>query len=683
MSKFRIGIDVGGTFTHAVAISSEDYSLIGHTKVLTTHSHKEGVAKGVIDSLINLLNEYNIDPVDIVFIAHSTTQATNALLEGDVSDVGVIATGKGMDGIRTKKQTDLQNIDLRNGKKIKVFYSYIDETDFNEENLKQNLLKLREAGAKAIVCVEAFSVDNPDKELIMKKISEEIGLPTIATHEISGLYGLKLRTITAVINASLMPKMIETAIATEKAVKSLGINIPLMIMRSDGGVMSIDEMKRRPILTILSGPAAGIASALLYVKISDGIFIEVGGTSTDITVIKNGKAAVKSAQVGGHRLFLRTLDCRTVGIAGGSLPKIINGKVVDVGPRSAHILGLKYSCFANENDDPNKVAVTVTCAANFLDLVKPSDWAYGNKKMAEKFLKRYGSPEVVSNSILKIASQKVITVIKQLIKEYKLDKLHQVLIGGGGGAAALVPFIANEMNLPYKIAENHSVISAIGVALAMVTDTVEKTCLNPSEKDIVSIINSAKESVIKMGAEKSTVEVKVEFDKQKNILKATAFGTIEFKSKDLNVKLPSTEEKKEIIASSLKLKPNEVEQVFQNELYSIWKSEIFTKTFFGIFKQKQTVLKVMDKEGIIRLSVANCDILFSKLLDIYKNVEMIYYKYTKYGDAGAKLPKIYVVCSKGIIDLSGVINLNQMFSLLKYELEGLNLEEQVSILVER
>jgi len=97
MSKksIRVGIDVGGTHTKAVALDNETHEIVGQSVVMTTHDHKMGVAAGVIECFENCLTKNNIDPADVVFIAHSTTQATNALLEGDVAKVGIIGMGSG------------------------------------------------------------------------------------------------------------------------------------------------------------------------------------------------------------------------------------------------------------------------------------------------------------------------------------------------------------------------------------------------------------------------------------------------------------------------------------------------------------------------------------------------------------------------------------------------------------
>lgn len=97
---------------------------------------------------------------------------------------------------------------------------------------------------------------------------------------------------------------------------------------------------------MLSGPAAGVAGALMQERISEGLFLETGGTSTDISVVRRGKVAVRHATILGKASYLSALDVRTVGVGGGSMVRIDGGKVVGVGPRSAHIAGLPYACFA-------------------------------------------------------------------------------------------------------------------------------------------------------------------------------------------------------------------------------------------------------------------------------------------------------------------------------------------------
>ena len=350
--KVRIGIDVGGTFTHAVALDYRTYELVAHAVTPTTHTSKYSVSEGIIKVFQAVLEKSGVKAEDVIFVAHSTTQATNALLEGDVVKVGVIGMGKGMESVRAKTDTDIDDIELSDGKYLYTETEYLNSTSENFESEADSAVKrLMEKGCKVIVSSEAFGVDDISNEDFIVSVAEKNETPATASHEISQLYGLKVRTRTAVVNASILPKMTQTADMTNESIMKSGIQAPLMIMRSDGGVMDITQMRKRPILTLLSGPAAGIAAALMYVNISDGIFLEVGGTSTDISAMKNGKAMLKSASIGGHATYLKTLDSRTVGIGGGSMVRLNeNGQVNDVGPRSAHIAGLTYIAFAQPEE---------------------------------------------------------------------------------------------------------------------------------------------------------------------------------------------------------------------------------------------------------------------------------------------------------------------------------------------
>ncbi|HOY19635.1 MAG TPA: hydantoinase/oxoprolinase family protein, partial [Haliscomenobacter sp.] len=341
--QVRIGIDVGGTFTDVVVIDHRSQEVIAQLKIPTTHDAEEGVARGIIEAINRALGELNIQPDQVVFIAHSTTQATNALLEGDVASVGIIGVGQGLEQFKAKLDTRIPRMELAPNRFLHAEFRFLAGKNLTEAQLDQQLDEWQKLGIEVIVSSMAFGVDDPTIEDVITQKARAKGFLTTSGHEVSSLYGLRTRT--AVINGAILPKMIHTATMTDDCVKKAGISAPLMIMRSDGGVMNVEEVQRRPIMTMLSGPAAGIAGALMHERVSDGIFIEVGGTSADISVIRDGQPQTKSARVGGHRTYLNTLDVRTLAIAGGSMIREKNGKLVDVGSRSAHIAGLAYACF--------------------------------------------------------------------------------------------------------------------------------------------------------------------------------------------------------------------------------------------------------------------------------------------------------------------------------------------------
>lgn len=709
--KIKIGIDVGGTFTHAVAVDVAQYDIVGKAVVPTTHHAREGVALGVVQSMQSLLEKAHISTDEVILIAHSTTQATNALLEGDVAPVGIIGMGKGIEGWRAKKETNTDRIELAPGKFAKTFHRFLDTSKpLNDTVISKTVKELVNEGAHVIVTSEAFGVDHPDNERRVAGIANEMGILATAASEISQLYGLRIRTRTAVINASMMPKMLETANMTEEAVRNSGINAPLMVMRSDGGIMDINEMRRRPILTMLSGPAAGVAAALMYIKISDGIFLEVGGTSTDISIIKNGKPIIRTAEIGGNKLFVRTLDVRTIGVAGGSMIRLHNNKLVDVGPRSAHIAGLKYATFYKQSDTPQihalslkyiqpragdpsdyvgicinndtpAIAVTPTGAVNVLGIAKGYSKASSNlvHTIFDWLAKQIGTTaEKLAVEIQEICAAKNKEVVEAIIDEYDLDKSLLTLVGGGGGAEAIVPYTAKVMNMKHTIAENAEVISAIGIALGIIRDTIEKTIINPSEQDLLLIRKEAMERVQRMGAIPETIEVTIDVDRQTKRVTAVATGSSELRTRDIRTEGKSEEELRMICAQSMEC-PSTTLQGKAGVLH-VFKGEKETPRFFGLLKKKISPLRVIDEEGIIRLQLNNGDVRPTTVGMITGAIRNLIDEFTQYGDAGGLLPDIFLVTSGRVIDLTGLVQKDQILSMAQAETEKIPNEEEVLII---
>ncbi len=703
----RIGIDVGGTFTHAVAVDNRTCQVISHKVTPTSHSSKEGVAAGILESF-RLLQEELGDQAEVVFLAHSTTQATNALLEGDVARVGIVGLGQGLEGMKAKSDLQVGDIELSPGKYLRSSLQFVEAKSSQVERAVETL---QGEGCQAIVAAQGFSVDDPSGEQIAMEKARGRGLPACGTHEMSGLYGLRVRARTAVLNASILPKMIETAEMTHAALQSRKVEAPLMVMRSDGGVMSLDEVRRRPVMTLLSGPAAGVAAALMFLKASDALFLEVGGTSTDICLVKDSKAAVKSASVGGHPTYLKTLDSRTLGIAGGSMIGPGTGGRLSVGPRSAHLAGFPYCSFAPpeklegelkvievkplagdpayfviENEKGEKTSPTLTCAANLLGYIKPGDYSAGNleqiRRAFEALAKHLNmeSGEGVAEAVVDAAADKVLPTIKVLLKEYAVGDRQVKLLGGGGGAGAIVPAVAKKLGFPFEIAQRAEVISAIGAALAMVRETIEMNIVDPTQEDLKALRAQAEAAVLAMGADPETVEVTISIDAQRSIVSATATGSVAFSEGETGP--PEEVSPGDRLGTLKDTAPKEAEfdALGGTDQYFLFRSSRVEKYLF-FFKRKHQTIWVTDRRGNVKLQVPGGVTETASIGQLESALQDTINKYTAYGDAGALIPALHVIAGRKLTDLTSLTTTEQVLTLARQELGGLDPDSPAYFLV--
>jgi N-methylhydantoinase A/oxoprolinase/acetone carboxylase beta subunit len=705
---YRIGIDVGGTFTKAVLIDNATFEVVGRYSVMTTHSDPRGVANGVIEVFRNVLERSSVDPTAVVFLAHSTTQATNALLEGDVAPVGIVGMANRVEAMLARGQSSIKEIELAPGRFLRPLHRFITTEKLDEDLVKETLSALRDEGAQVVVASGAFSVDDQSAEEMVMRVASEMGLAVTGGHEITKLYGLTTRTRTAVINASILPKMIGTANMTEAAVREAGIAAPLMIMRGDGGVMNVQEMRRRPVVTMLSGPAASVAGALMYLRVSDGIYFEVGGTSTNIGVIRNGRPTIKHAKVGGHDTYVNSLDVRVIGIAGGSMVRLRDNEVFDVGPRSAHIAGLHYAAFARPEEivdprielfrpkdgDPDdyvairsangeRHAITNTCAANVLGYAKPGWHAHGDAESARKAMaplaQRLGmSVDETARRILEKASGKVIPVVEDLVREYALDRDQAVLVGEGGGAAALIPFVAERMNLDFNISQDAEVISSIGVALALVRETVERVIPNAMPDDLQRIKREAFDAVVRLGAAPENVEVTIEVDPQTQRVRATAMGASEMRAQDMR-KQVSEGEAREIAARSMGLSTETVRLAAATDQVRVFQGLVEERKW-RIFRSRRAPLRAVDREGVIRVQRSDGVVAEATAQTGLAEMRRLWEQVTIYNGDSVITPDMFVIAGRRVVDLSGVSALEQALAIGRSELEGLAPEAPVALI---
>lgn len=696
----RMGIDVGGTYTKCVAMDNETHEIIGKNEVKTTHDDENGVAAGVVQSFKNCMHENGIAPEDVVFVAHSTTQATNAFIEGDVANVGIVGVaGGGLEGFLAKRQLALNDIvlDEKVGRMIKVFNTFIKKKMLTEDLINQNIDDLLNQGAQVIVASMAFGVDSMDEEIMIHDCAEKKNVPVSMASDITKLYGLTRRTRTAAINASILPKMMATANATESSVREAGVTVPLMIMRGDGGVMEIGEMRKRPILTALSGPAASVMGSLMYLRASNAIYFEVGGTTTNIGVIKNGRPGVDYAQIGGHDTYISSLDVRILGCAGGSMVRISDKEVVDVGPRSAHIAGCEYACFTPEEEivDPQiemvspkpsdpadyvtirlkngkRICFTNTCAANVLGLIDEKYFAHGNASAARKAMQPVADKmgitvEQLATQILDKDFEKVNACINALAEKYQLDHDSMKLVGCGGGAASLVPYCAEKMGLQYDIPENAEVISSIGVALSMVRDVVERVIPSPTQEDIREIKKEAADAAVSSGASPDTVEVHIEIDSQTGKVTAIATGSTEVKTTDL-LKECDENEAKELATQDFGPKVSQIRLAEKTDKFYVYQGE----------RDGKQPIRIVDKKGFIKVQCSNGKVVKCAVQDYKEVVESIWKDVAVFKTDSILRPDFFVCVGPRVGDYSAV-DLEQIFLLMDLDLGDREPEEEIII----
>lgn len=324
-----VGVDTGGTYTDAVLLDAMSMEVLSSAKALTTRGD---LSVGVSNAL-DLISE-GLDPAAVALVSVSTTLATNAVVEGHGSPVLVVLVG-----------FDAAMLE-RSGIQSAFNDVIIEQVDGGHDHhgneqvpldldALRHILLARESKVRAVAVAAPFAVRNPTHELQVRDlVTETTKLPVTISSELSESLDAPRRALTAVLNARLLSKIADLVSAVGRSVEALGITAPVTIAKGDGSLAVADAVARRPIETILSGPAASMIGAGVLSNRTDFLLSDIGGTTTDVGQSIDGRPllAPQGAMVGGWRTMVRAIDVRTTGLGGDSSVTTDGDRVV-VGPR--------------------------------------------------------------------------------------------------------------------------------------------------------------------------------------------------------------------------------------------------------------------------------------------------------------------------------------------------------------
>jgi len=319
--SYSLGIDAGGTYTDAVLLRDADNTIIQSSKALTSYPDPLAGIKRSIDGL---------DPVclkNVKVVSVSTTLSTNSILEGTGFPVAMILIGNynSKQELPTKHFIQVSGGHDHNG---------VETNSLDIESIKEFVLKVKST-VSAFAISSYFSIRNHDHELMTKEIIRDLtGLPVVCSHELSQDLGAFERAVTAVLNAQLIPVTERFMTNVEAEIKSRGIDANIFMLKCDGSVIGIQSALKKPIESIFSGPAGSLVGASFLTKKETCAVIDVGGTSTDISVIYNGVPDMSDsgAVVGGWKTRVKALKMETSAM-GGDSHVWVKGKDISIGPR--------------------------------------------------------------------------------------------------------------------------------------------------------------------------------------------------------------------------------------------------------------------------------------------------------------------------------------------------------------
>jgi len=522
---YRVGVDVGGTFTDVVVVDEET----GEYSVTRTPSTPKDQSVGVEEVLKKISQKSKISYGDITRFVHGTTVATNALLERKGAKSALITTKGFRDIFEIARQTrpDLydfwakrprppieRHLVFEVSERVQFDGKVLKELDQNEA--KQIAEKLRENSVESVAVCLLHSYANPTHEETLKSIlsrelpdvhlsiSSEI-LPEIREYE---------RTCVTAINAYVLPRVERYLMNLLERKDRLGIRPTIHVMESNGGIMDAKVAGRRSVHTLLSGPAAGVLAAKYLSRLTGErnlITLDMGGTSTDICLMEGGEYYLTTErEIAQFPIRVPVIDIHTIGAGGGSIAWVDEGGALIVGPQSAGA-DPGPACYNTGGTEP-----TVTDGNLLVGHLNQDNFLGGEIRLfpdkANSAIKEHLSilgGDAVENAegILRVVNSNMVKGIMVVSVQRGYDPRKFDLVAFGGAGPMHAAFLARELGIRRIIVPpNPGNFCAFGAVLANVRYDYVTTCLKSVDDLGVDEYNSIYERIKNRGTKDMAVE---------------------------------------------------------------------------------------------------------------------------------------------------------------------------------
>ncbi len=491
-ATLKIGVDVGGTFTDLILFDGNEAQI--HKVPSTPRSQVLAVIAGV-----EHFSKKHRGPVEII---HGTTVATNALLERKGAKTVLITTRGFEDVIEIGRQNREKLYDLfwekseglvqrkmRIGAKERIDSDGAVLVALSEKEAKKLAAAARKTGAKAAAVCFLHSYANPAHEEMVEKQLKKLGVPVSLSSKVSPEFREFERTSTTVSNAYLIPKVANYM----KALSSSDSVSKVSIVQSSGGVTSPEKVADEPVRIATSGPAAGVVGAFKISELMGEkkiITLDMGGTSTDVSLCDGAVAFASQNNVGGIPLRAPCVDISTIGAGGGSIARVDSGGILKTGPQSA---GAEPgpACYGKGK------LPTITDANLALGRIEPARFLGGRKKVSAKKARdaietlKMESKNTLqkAESVIKVVNSSMERLIRVIAADRGVDPREFALFGFGGAAGIHCCELAVAVGMKKVVFPVHpAALSALGMLLSDVFKDYVKSCfaVAPAQMNIIS-----------------------------------------------------------------------------------------------------------------------------------------------------------------------------------------------------